>query len=72
MDMMKATAGNSWFLEDGRFYVWTAGEHCLLLVGYDDTHYYFNDPRQGQTVAYSKDDTQRAYAALGKQALVIQ
>ena len=72
IDMSPATVGNSWFLENGRFFVWTAGEHCLLLVGYDDEHYYFNDPRYGKTVAYTKTDTERAYAALGKQALVIQ
>ena len=72
MDMGEATAGNSWFLPDGRFFVWTAGEHCLLLVGYDDHNYYFNDPRYGETIIYNQEDTERAYAALGKQALVIQ
>ena len=72
MDMKNAAVGNSWFLEDGRFFVWTAGEHCLLLVGYDEMHYYFNDPRHGKTVAYAKTTTERAFAALGKQALVIQ
>lgn len=72
MDMREATAGNAWYLEDGRFYVWTAGEHCLLLVGYNKDTYFFNDPRYGKTVAYDKSDTERAYAALGKQALIIQ
>ena len=23
---------------------WKLNEHCLLLVGYDDQHYWFNDP----------------------------
>lgn len=72
MDMKNAAVGNSWFLEDGRFFVWTAGEHCLLLVGYDETYYYFNDPRHGKTVAYAKAAAERSFAALGKQALVIQ
>ena len=72
MDMREATAGNSWYLEDGRLFVWPAGEHCLLLVGYDDTSYFFNDPRYGTTVAYDHSATEQAYAALGKQALVIQ
>lgn len=72
MDMKKATAGNSWFLEDGRFYVWTAGEHCLLLIGYNDREYIFNDPRYGAPVAYPKEAVEINYAALGKQSLVIQ
>lgn len=27
---------------------WTAPLHCLLLAGYDDNHYIFNDPLRTQ------------------------
>ncbi len=35
-----------WFLPDGTDFAWKNGEHCVLLVGYDDAHYWFNDPWQ--------------------------
>jgi uncharacterized protein YvpB len=35
-----------WFLEDGREFAWVSHEHCLLLVGYDEEGFYFNDPWQ--------------------------
>jgi uncharacterized protein YvpB len=36
-----------WRLADGRDFAWVSHEHCLLLVGYDDEGYWFNDPWQG-------------------------
>ena len=33
-----------WTLPDGRPFVWKDHEHCLLLVGYDDENFWFNDP----------------------------
>lgn len=37
--------GTSWTLEEtGEPFTWTAGEHCLVLTGYDNDSYYFNDP----------------------------
>ena len=36
---------NSWIVENtGERYFWKSNEHCLVLVGYDDENYYFNDP----------------------------
>lgn len=51
--------------------------HCLLLVGYDDTHYYFNDPlqpsRDGYTcVGYLREDVEYAYEKLNYQAIVVK
>ena len=71
MEMRPVSSGNMWFLEDGRQFIWPAGEHCLLLIGYSDTEYFFNDPRHGQTVAYDRNSTEVAYASLGKQSIVI-
>ena len=33
-----------WLLADGTDFAWKCNEHCLLLVGYDENHYWFNDP----------------------------
>ena len=45
--------------------------HCLLLVGYDATGYYFNDSLQGKNYRYSKSSVQTAYKAIGMQAVII-
>lgn len=56
--------------EDDTF-TWVAPMHCLLLVGYDDEFYYFNDPVAGKGVAYSKEDTELAYEGLYMQAVTV-
>ena len=50
---------------------WISPEHCLLLVGVDGESYWFNDPMEGQTVAYDQAAVQQAYEALGSQALAV-
>ena len=55
----------------GRRFDWIQPEHCLLLVGEKEDTYLFNDPLEGKTVAYKKQAVQRAYEALGSQALAI-
>ena len=57
---------------NGRTIRWVQPEHCLLLVGYDDNNYIFNDPLQHKQTYYSKASVETAYNALGKQAIVIQ
>ena len=37
-------ANDDWRLPNGEWFDWKLNEHCLLLVGYDDDHYWFNDP----------------------------
>ena len=72
MEMRPVGSGRTWFLPDGRQFTWPSGEHCLLLVGYNEREYFFNDPRHGAVVAYDKNSVEVAYASLGKQSLVIQ
>lgn len=72
MEMRPVGSGQMWFLPDGRQFTWPSGEHCLLLVGYNEREYLFNDPRHGAVVAYDKNSVEVAYASLGKQSLVIQ
>ncbi len=63
--------GRQWTLPDGTLYTWPSGEHCLLLVGYDNDHYYCNDPTTGKRTAYDRQITEQRYATMGKQALVV-
>lgn len=58
---------------NGKTINWIAPEHCLLLVGYDSSHYIFNDPLtyQSQTY-YSKSSVEVAYKGLNYQAIVLE
>lgn len=59
--------------DDGLTYRYPAREHCLVLVGYDDQRYYFNDPYNSNgLVSYSKATVEKRYETLGRQAVVIQ
>ena len=45
IDMTAPSPGSTWIVrETGRTIQWMTPMHCLLLVGYDDENYYFNDP----------------------------
>ncbi len=52
-------------------FTWKSPMHCLVLVGYDGSGYYFNDPLQGKNFRYTKSEVKTAYNALGTQAVVI-
>lgn len=43
--------GPSWkLIGSGETFTWRSNEHCLLLVGYDEEHYIFNDPWENRGV----------------------
>ena len=41
---------------NGRNIQWIISEHYLLLVGYDDYFYYFNDPRDSKARTYYRKE----------------
>lgn len=63
----------SWIIEDtGETFQWISREHCMVLVGYDDKCYWFNDPYSGNgVVPYEKKLAEQRYRELGKQAVAI-
>lgn len=70
-DMLPAGEGYSWYLDGtSEIFQWQSNEHCLVLTGYDDSYYYFNDPLKGK-VKYEKNLAQTRYEELGKQSLVV-
>lgn len=71
IEMIEPYYTSCWYLPNGEKYTWLANEHCMLLIGYDQDNYYFNDPYTGQEVKYSKSLSQKRYDAFGKQSLVI-
>ncbi len=71
MGMKKSSQGNTWHLNNGKEFTWIAGEHCLVLVGYNDDYYFFNDPISGSNVAYQKHIVEKRFAELSNQAVYI-
>lgn len=71
MSMKESKQGRKWRLKNGSDFTWIAGEHCLVLVGYGEDYYYFNDPQSGSTVAYQKGVSENRFKELGNQAVYI-
>lgn len=70
--MSQISDGRSWILPDGTTFAWPNNEHCLLLVGYDASKYYFNDPYTGRVIGYTRSVVEQRYERLGKQSLVVK
>ena len=62
---------NSWYLSDGTRFTWPGNEHCIVLVGYDEQNYYFNDPYEGKLVKYDKQTANDHYSEMGMQSIVV-
>lgn len=71
MELQEIRYVTTWMLPDGSTFTWPGREHCMLLVGYDDSSYYFNDPRNGECIAYDKDLSEQRYEEMGRRAVVI-
>lgn len=73
--MKRSHPGNSWTLSDGTPYTWIAGEHCLVLIGYDliNNTLIFSDPYDKRgTVEYDFEVFESRYIELFMQALVVK
>lgn len=63
----------TWTISDtGEKFTWRPNEHCLLLVGYDEEYYYFNDPLVGQAVPYERKVTEQRFEEFGRQAVTMR
>lgn len=54
-----------------RTFTWISPNHCMLLVGFDENNYYFNDPITGKREKYSKSASNTAFKGNGSQAIII-
>ena len=73
IDMKEPVNGPDWYLEDGKtLFSWVSNEHCMLLVGYDETNYYFNDPwNHHGTIGYPKALTEARHKAQYEMAVTV-
>ena len=57
IDLKPSIEGPSWYLSDtGERFTWRSNEHCMLLTGFDEENYIFNDPwNNNGVIAYPKD-----------------
>ena len=72
IDMKPIRRGSRWILPDNSMYTWPSNEHCLLLIGYDENNYIFNDPTYGKIVSYPKKLVEKRYRKMGMQSLILQ
>ncbi len=72
IEMQEPRVGHKWTLPNGEEFTFISPEHALLLIGADNENYYFSDSmRQDAVVSYPKAACETAYAALHKQAIVV-
>ena len=71
MGMKETKEGTVWQLENGETFTWISGEHCLVLIGYNDRFCFLNDPQLGSTVAYEKELVEKRFNDLNRQAVYI-
>ncbi|MGN0587653.1 MAG: C39 family peptidase [Oscillospiraceae bacterium] len=73
IDMKEPVRGSEWLIPGtNTMYVWTAREHCVLLVGYDKSKnlVYINDPLKGIT-SYDKTLFEKRFSQMGSHAVII-
>lgn len=71
INMLNVFPTDTWITPDGDSFTWPGNEHCMLLIGYDEENYYFNDPYKGREVSYDRKRAESRYEALEKQALAV-
>ena len=69
--MEEPQESDSWYIDDDIEFTWKSGEHCVVLVGFNEKYYFFNDPATGGVLAYEKDISQQRFEDMGAQALRI-
>ena len=71
IDMREPIIGPEWKLkETGETFTWISNEHCLLLVGEDETGFYFNDPHGNHgVICYEKELVENRHKAQMLQAV---
>lgn len=65
--------GVKWLYKDGSgSFQELIGEHCAVLIGYDDNYVYLNDPSAGKNVKQNKSKFISNWEKLYSQAIIIE
>ena len=56
--------------DSGEVFSWISNEHCMLLVGYDEEGYYFNDPYDNNgVIGYERALVEKRHVAQHSMAI---
>ena len=71
INMRKEIIGPEWkLLDSDETFTWISNEHCMLLVGYDEDGYYFNDPYDNNgVIRYSRETVKQRHKAQYEMAI---
>lgn len=74
INMREPVTGPEWKLADtGETFTWISNEHCMLLVGYDEEGYYFNDPYENNgVIRYDKKTVEERHRAQHSMAVGVK
>ena len=74
INMREPITGPQWKLNDREeTFTWISNEHCMVLVGYDDDGYYFNDPYENNgVIRYSRELVKDRHKAQHMQAVAVK
>lgn len=74
INMREPIIGPQWRLyEKDEMFTWISNEHCMLLVGYDEKGYYFNDPYDNHgVIRYDKNIVENRHKAQYSMAVGIK
>lgn len=74
INMREPIVGPDWKLyETGEDFTWISNEHCMLLVGYDEKGYWFNDPYDNNgLIRYPREVVEHRHKAQHKQAVGVR
>ena len=67
---LPASAFETWETPQGKIKI-TYKEHSVVITGYDNDYYYFNDPLDGKQKKAAKDSFIEAWEQMGAQAITI-
>lgn len=72
IDLKETIIGPDWILPDGSVFTWISNEHCMLLVGYDEKSYYFNDPWHNHgCIAYPRELVEKRHKEQREMAVAV-
>ncbi len=72
IDMQSPKTHLTWKIEGtDRTHTWISPFHCLLLIGYSEEGYFFNDPWRSRMTFYDRQSVETAYSGIGMEAAVI-
>lgn len=74
INMREPIMGPEWkLLDTEEVFTWISNEHCMLLVGFDEEGYYFNDPYENNgVIRYPKDIVEDRHRAQHMQAVGVK